>query len=104
MKVKSLKKAVSLSMAAVMALSLTSVINTKDVKAAKSVTLSFGSHQSGLPTSGIVQNLAKEFEKHGDFVLGNLMNRISLLISEITSSFGQSPIVLPPTIISEEKI
>ena len=39
-------------------------------------------------------NLAKEFEKHGDFVLGNLMNRISLLISEITSSFGQSPIVL----------
>ena len=63
MKVKSLKKAVSLSMAAVMALSLTSVINTKDVKAAKSVTLSFGSHQSGLPTSGIVQNLAKEFEK-----------------------------------------
>lgn len=49
-------------------------------------------------------NLAKEFEKHGDFVLGNLMNRISLLISEITSSFGQSPIVLPPTIISEEKI
>ena len=63
MKVKSLKKAVSLSMAAVMALSLTSVINTKDVKAAKSVTLSFGSHQSGLPTSGIVQDLAKEFEK-----------------------------------------
>ena len=47
---------------------------------------------------------AKEFEKHGDFVLENLMNRISLLISEITSSFGQSPIVLPPTIISEEKI
>ena len=28
----------------------------------KSVTLTFGSHQSGLPTSGIVQDLAKEFE------------------------------------------
>lgn len=63
MKVKSLKKAVSFSMAAVMALSFTAVINTKEVKAAKSVTLSFGSHQSGLPTSGIVQDLAKEFEE-----------------------------------------
>lgn len=28
-----------------------------------SVTLTFGSHQSGLPTSGIVQDLAKEYEK-----------------------------------------
>lgn len=28
----------------------------------KTVTLSFGSHQSGLPTSGIVQELAKDFE------------------------------------------
>ncbi len=28
----------------------------------KNVTLTFGSHQSGLPTSGIVQDLAKEFE------------------------------------------
>lgn len=28
-----------------------------------SVTLTFGSHQSGLPTSGIVQELAKEFEE-----------------------------------------
>lgn len=27
------------------------------------VTLTFGSHQSGLPTSGVVQELAKEFEK-----------------------------------------
>ena len=29
----------------------------------ESVTLTFGSHQSGLPTSGIVQDLAKEFEE-----------------------------------------
>ena len=28
----------------------------------KNITLTFGSHQSGLPTSGIVQSLAKEFE------------------------------------------
>lgn len=28
-----------------------------------SVTLTFGSHQSGLPTSGVVQDLAKEFEE-----------------------------------------
>lgn len=29
----------------------------------KGMTLTFGSHQSGLPTSGIVQDLAKEFEE-----------------------------------------
>ncbi len=33
-----------------------------EAESTKSVTLSFGSHQSGLPTSGIVQELAKEFE------------------------------------------
>ncbi len=43
-------------------------------------------------------NLAEEFRKNGQFVLGNLMNRISLLIAEITSSFGQAPIILPPSI------
>jgi raffinose/stachyose/melibiose transport system substrate-binding protein len=31
-------------------------------EAKKNVTLTFGSHQSGLPTSGVVQELAKEFE------------------------------------------
>lgn len=29
----------------------------------KDVTITFGSHQSGLPTTGVVQELAKEFEK-----------------------------------------
>ena len=43
-------------------------------------------------------NLAEEFREHGQFVLGNLMNRISLLIAEITSSFGQAPIITPPQI------
>lgn len=43
-------------------------------------------------------NLAEEFQKNGEFVLGNLMGRMSLLIAEITASFGQTPIVLPPGI------
>lgn len=65
---KNLKKAVSLSLAAVMAAGLLSACGSdgnsdegKDGK--KSVTLTFGSHQSGLPTSGVVQDLAKEFEE-----------------------------------------
>lgn len=43
-------------------------------------------------------DLAEEFRENGQFVLKNLMNRISLLIAEITSSFGQTPIILPPGI------
>ena len=31
--------------------------------AKKNITLTFGSHQSGLPTSGIVQDIAKDYEK-----------------------------------------
>ncbi len=46
-------------------------------------------------------NLSEEFRENGQFVLENLMNRISLLIAEITSSFGQAPIILPPGIASE---
>ncbi len=34
-----------------------------DSSGGNGVTLTFGSHQSGLPTSGIVQDLAKEFEE-----------------------------------------
>lgn len=44
-------------------------------------------------------NLAEEFRENGDFVTSNLMCRISLLISQITSSFGQQPIVLPPNVV-----
>lgn len=47
-------------------------------------------------------NLAEEFRENGQFVLGNLMNRISLLIAEITSSFGQTPLILPPQIASKK--
>ncbi len=43
-------------------------------------------------------NLAEEFQENGQFVLGNLMSRITLLIAEITSSFGQMPIISPPKV------
>lgn len=47
-------------------------------------------------------SLAKEFKDNGAFVLQNLLNRTSLLIAEITASFGQIPIIIPPIIGSEE--
>ena len=40
-------------------------------------------------------NLAEEFMQNGDFVTTQLMSRISLLIGQITSSFGQQPLILP---------
>lgn len=40
-------------------------------------------------------NLAEEFRQNGDFVTAQLMSRISLLIGQITSSFGQQPLILP---------
>jgi len=43
-------------------------------------------------------NMAEEFRYNGEFVTGNLMARISLLIAQITSSFGQLPLVLPPNV------
>lgn len=43
-------------------------------------------------------NLADEFRDNGDFVTDNLMSRISLLIAQITSSFGQQPLLLAPVV------
>lgn len=40
-------------------------------------------------------NLAEEFRENGNFVTAQLMSRISLLIGQITSSFGQQPLILP---------
>lgn len=65
---KNLKKAVSLSLATIMATGILSACGANDNSdegkdGKKEVTLIFGSHQSGLPTSGIVQDLAKEFEE-----------------------------------------
>lgn len=66
---KSIKKAVSLSLAAVMAAGMLAGCGSdgngqggENGDGKKNITLTFGSHQSGLPTSGIVQDLAKEFE------------------------------------------
>ena len=44
------------------ALSLLSLSGCSKGGGAKPITLTFGSHQSGLPTTGIVQQMAKEFE------------------------------------------
>jgi len=41
-------------------------------------------------------DLSKEFRNSGNFVLDNLMSRITLLIGQITSSFGQQPLILSP--------
>jgi len=46
-------------------------------------------------------NIAEEFRNNGDFILSNLASRLSLLIAEITASFGQSPVVLPPMLFSK---
>lgn len=43
-------------------------------------------------------NLAEEFHQNGEFVLSNLVSRISLLIAQITSSFGQPPLILPTVV------
>ncbi len=43
-------------------------------------------------------NLADEFRDNGHFVTDNLMSRISLLIAQITSSFGQQPLLLAPIV------
>lgn len=42
-----------------------------------------------------------EVRNNGEFVTNNLMARISLLIAQITTSFGQSPIILPPNVAKE---
>lgn len=40
-------------------------------------------------------NLAQEFKCNGGFALSHLLSRISLLIGQITSSYGQQPLLLP---------
>lgn len=43
-------------------------------------------------------NLADEFRENGEFVINELMSRITLMIAQITASFGQVPLILPPVI------
>lgn len=47
-------------------------------------------------------DLSKEFLNNGQFVTANLMARITLLLGEITSSTGQTPLFLPPHIITKK--
>ena len=47
-------------------------------------------------------DLAQEFMENGDFVTAQLMSRISLVIGEITSSFGQQPLILPAVIAKKD--
>ncbi len=44
-------------------------------------------------------NMSEEFRDNGKFVTDNLMTRITLLIAQITSSYGQQPLILPPNIV-----
>jgi len=70
---KTVKKAVGILLAAVMTAGMLAgcggsgkesdqAANSGSGTPKSNVTLTFGSHQSGLPTSGIVQDLAREFE------------------------------------------
>lgn len=46
-------------------------------------------------------NLAEEFRNNGDFVLDHLMSRIVLLVGQITSSYGQQPLILVPKVVKD---
>lgn len=63
---RKVKEVVSLALAAGLVVGLIAGCSTGkesgSAEGKKQVTLTFGSHQSGLPTSGIVQELAKDFE------------------------------------------
>ena len=48
-------------------------------------------------------DFSEEFLNNGQFVTANLMARITLLLGEITSSTGQTPLFLPPQIIVPNK-
>lgn len=43
-------------------------------------------------------DLSKDLISNGQFLLSDIMSRISLLISDITASYGQPPVISPPVI------
>lgn len=49
-------------------------------------------------------NLADEFRDNGEFIISNLLSRISLLVAQITSSFGHTPLIIPPSMPKTEKL
>lgn len=46
-------------------------------------------------------DLQAEFIQNGAFVLSNLISRASHLIGDLSASFGQQPIITPPTILNK---
>lgn len=59
---RSLKFAALCALTCIAGICLLAGCSSKKTAGKKTVVLSFGSHQSGLPTTGIVQDIAKEFE------------------------------------------
>lgn len=47
-------------------------------------------------------NIDEEIKKNIEMFSGNVMSKVSLLISEITSNFGTFPIITPPIVKIEE--
>lgn len=75
-----------------------------DPKALFELSITYGAYLEINPDKNVDWesiDLGNEFRENGMFVLGNLLNRISLLISDITSSYGQTPLITPNTIIEE---
>jgi len=58
--------------------------------------LKFNERKTELDWTAI--DLSKELLQNGQFVTNNLLARISLLLGEMTSSSGQTPMILPPQI------
>lgn len=57
-----MKKGIAVICCSLLAITSLFASGTSEKEVSKPVTLTFGSHQSGLPNTGIVQDLAKEFE------------------------------------------
>ncbi|MGM9882005.1 MAG: hypothetical protein ACI31S_04100 [Bacilli bacterium] len=47
-------------------------------------------------------NIDEEIKKNIEMFSGNVMSKVSLLISEITSNFGTFPIITPPIVKIED--
>ena len=48
-----------------------------------------------------LEEVKQEMIKTGGAGLGNLISRASLLIAQVTSSYGQTPIIMPPSFVVE---
>lgn len=62
--------------------------------------LSFNERKAEYDWSKI--NLTEEFRENGDFIIGQLMSRLSMLIGSITSSYGQPPLLLPALLAKKD--